>query len=89
MSEAGAVLGRAVILEVVVAVMVEEVARGARGTMGFFSGTVPVVEEVVAGLAAVVRVREAAVEEAVLRVVLVVVLGFVESTGREREESYS
>lgn len=72
MSGAGAVPGRAVVLEVVV----EEVARAARGS---FSGTVPVVEDGVAGLAAVVRVRDAAMVEAELRVVVVVVLGLVES----------
>lgn len=81
MSGPGAVLGRAVVLEaaVVVEAVVEEAARETRGTGGFFSGTEPVVEEGVAGLAAVVRVREAAVVEAELRVV--VVLGLVESTG--------
>lgn len=74
----GAVAGRAVLREAVVAV-VEEAARGARGTGGFFSGPVPAAEDVVAGLAAVVRVREAVVVvvEAVLRVV--VVLGLLES----------
>lgn len=75
MSGAGAVPGRAVVLEVVV----EEVARAARGS---FSGTVPAVEDGVAGLAAVVRVRDAAVVEAELRLVVVVVvvfLGLVES----------
>lgn len=74
----GAVAGRAVLREAVVAV-VEEAARGARGTGGFFSGPVPVAEDGVAGLAAVVRVREAVVVvvEAVLRVV--VVLGLLES----------
>lgn len=75
----GAVAGRAVLREAVVAV-VEEAARGARGTGGFFSGPVPAAEDGVAGLAAVVRVREAVVVvvEAVLRVV-VVVLGLLES----------
>ena len=63
----------------VVVEVAEEAARGTRGTGGFFSGTEPVVEEGVAGLAAVVRVREAAVVETVLRVV--VVLGLVESAG--------
>lgn len=83
MSGAGAVLGRAAVFEVVV--VVEEAARGARGTGGFFSGTVPVVEDGVAGLAAVVRAREAAVVEAVLRVVVVVVvaLGLAEVARRE------
>lgn len=56
MSGGGAVPGRAVTLEVVVVVVVEEIAREARGTGGFFSGTVPVVEDCVASLAAVVRV---------------------------------
>lgn len=81
-SGAGAVLGRAVVLEVVVVVaVVEEVVLVVRGTAGFFSGTVPLVEDGVAGLAAVVRVRDAAVVEAELRVV--VVLGLVESAGGE------
>lgn len=81
MSGAGAVLGRDVVLEAVVVVVVEEVARVARGTGGFFSGTVPVVEEGVAGLAAVVRVRNAAVAEVELRAAAaaVVVFGLVES----------
>lgn len=80
MSGAGAVLGRDVVLEVVVVLVVEEAARVARGTGGFFSGTVPVVEEGVAGLAAAVRVRDAAVVKVELRaVVVVVVFGLVES----------
>lgn len=83
----GAVLGRAVVLEVVVVVAaVEEAALAARGTAGFFSGTAPLVEDGVAGLDAVVRVRAAAVVEAELRVVVVVVvvvLGLVESAGGE------
>lgn len=80
MSGAGAVLGRDVVLEVVVVVVVEEVALAVRGTAGFFSGAVPEVEGAVAGLAAVVRVRDAAVVVTELRVV-VVVLGLVESAG--------
>lgn len=88
MSGAGAVPGRAVALEVVVVVVEEEVVRAARGTAGFFSGTVPVVEEGVAGLAAVVRVRDAAVVEAELRLVVVVVLGFVESAGGRVIQSF-
>lgn len=85
MSGAGAVPGRDVVLVVVVVevAVVEEAARGARGTGGFFSGTVPEVEDGVAGLVAVVRGREAVVVEPVLRVV--VVLDLVESAGRERE----
>lgn len=81
MSGAGAVLGRAVVLEAVVVAVVEEAARATRGTGGFFSGTEPAVEDGVAGLAAVVRVRDAAVVEAELRVVVVevVVLDLVES----------
>lgn len=88
MSGAGAVPGRVVVFELVV--VVEETARGARGTGGFFSGTVPAVEDGVAGLGAVVRVREAAVVEAVLRVVVVVVvaLGLAEVAGRERERVF-
>lgn len=86
-------LGRAVVLEVAVVVeaVVEEAARGARGTGGFFSGTVPEVEDGVAGLApaaAAVRVREAAV--VVLRAVLVVVevLGLVESGWHRERDGY-
>lgn len=85
-SGAGAEAGRAVVFEVVVVVL-KEATRGARGTGGFFSGTVPAVEDGVAGLADVVRAREAAVVEAVLRVVLVVVvvtLGLAEVAGRKR-----
>lgn len=85
-SGAGAVAGRAVVLEAVVAV-VEEAARGARGTGGFFSGAAPVLPDGVAGLDAVVRAREAAVAEAVLRVVAVVVLDLVESAGRREISS--
>lgn len=71
---------RAVVLEAAVVVAVEDVGLGARGTKGFFSGTVPEADEGVVGLVAVVRVREAAVVEAVSRlVVVVVVLGLVES----------
>lgn len=87
-SGAGAVAGRVVVLEVVVAVAAEteEAGRGARDTGGFFSGAVPAAEEdAVAGLAAVVRVREAVVVtvEAVLRVV--VTFGLLESAeGREQ-----
>ncbi len=82
MSGAGAVLGRAVVLEVVVVVDVaEEVARAARGTGGFFSGAVAAVEEGVAGLAAEVRVRAAAAVVAELRAAVVAVLGLVESAG--------
>lgn len=84
MSGAGAVLGRAVVLEALVVVLLvaaEEVGRAARGTGGFFSGTLPVVEDGVAALAAAaVRVRDAAVVETELRVPAVVeVLGLVES----------
>lgn len=77
----GAVPGRVVVLEVVVVVVVEGVALVARGTGGFFSA-VPEVEDVVAGFAAVVRVREAAVVETELRAVVVVVFGFAESAKR-------
>lgn len=80
MSGAAAVPGRAAVLEVVV-VVVKEVARVARDTGGFFSGAVPVVEDGVAGLAAVVRVRDAAAVGAKLLVV-VVVLGLVASAER-------
>lgn len=88
MSGAGAVLGRAVVLEVVVVVdVVEEAALAVRGTAGFFSGAVPEVEDAVAGLAAVVRVRDAAVVVTELRVV-VVVLGLVESAGGRVIQSF-
>lgn len=82
MSGAGAVLGRDVVLEAVVVVVdvVEEAALAVRGTAGFFSGAVPEVEDAAAGLAAVVRVRDAAVVVTELRVV-VVVLGLVASAG--------
>lgn len=89
MSGAGAVLGRDVVLEAVVVVVVEEGTRVARGTGGLFSGTVPVVEEGVAGLAAVVRVRDAAVVEVELRAAAAaaaVVFGLVESA---KGENYS
>lgn len=89
MSGAGAVAGRAVAFGAVV--VVEEAARGTRGTGGFFSGTVPAVEDGVAGLAAVVRAREAAVVGAVLRVVVVVVggaLGLAELARRERGRGF-
>lgn len=81
MSGAGAVPGRAVGLVAVLAVVdvVDAVGRGARGTRGFFSGAVAVVEDSVAGLAAAVRVRDAAVVEVVLLEVAEVVLGLVES----------
>ncbi|KAF3836179.1 hypothetical protein F7725_028737 [Dissostichus mawsoni] len=79
MSGAGAVPGRAAVLDVEVVVVVEEVVREVRGTKGFFSGAVPAVEEEGgAGLAAVGRVRDAARVEVVLRVVEVV-LGLVAS----------
>lgn len=80
-SGAGAVPGRAAVLEEVVVVVaaVEVAARGARGTAGFFSDTVPEVEDGVAGLAAVVRVREAVVVAAAPVLRVVVVLGLVES----------
>lgn len=79
-------LGRAVVLEVVLvaAAVVEEATLATRGTAGFFSGTEPAVEEDVAGLAAAVRVRLAAVVETELRVG-VVVLGLAESTGGRGE----
>lgn len=81
MSGAAPELGRAVVvLEAAAEAVVEEATRGTRGTGGFFSGTEPVVEEGVAGLVGVVRVREAAVVETELRVV-VVVLDLVESAG--------
>lgn len=81
MSGAAAVPGRAVVLEVVVVVVVvKEVARVARDTGGFFSGAVPVVEDGVADLAAVVRVRDAAVVGA--KLLVVVVLGLVVSAER-------
>lgn len=77
-SGAPAVPVRAVVLEAAAAaVVVEDVGLGARGTEGFFSGTV--LEDGVVGLVAVVRVREAAVVEAVSRLVVVVVLGLVGS----------
>lgn len=69
MSGAGAVAGRAAGLELAV------VGRAARGTGGFFSGTAPAVEEGVAALGPVVRGREAAVLDAALRVVALVVGG--------------
>lgn len=82
-SGAGAVPGRAAVLDVVVVVLaaVEEAGRGARGTEGFFSGTVAVEDDGVVSLGAVVRVREAAAVVAELRVVVVVVLGLLESAG--------
>lgn len=83
-SGAGAVPGRAAVLDVVVVVVVlaavEEAGRGARGTEGFFSGTVAVEDDGVVSLGAVVRVREAAAVETELRVV-VVALGLLESAG--------
>lgn len=85
MSGAGAALGRAVVLE---GAADEEAGRGVRGTVGFFSGAAPVVEEGVAGLAAVVLVREAAVVavEAVLRRVgALVALGLEGSAESESE----
>ena len=78
-SGAGAVLGRAALGRAALVA----VAVVARGTVGLFSSTEPVVEEGAAGLAAVVRVRGAAVVEVVLRVV-VVILGLVESAGGKR-----
>lgn len=79
MSGAGAAPGRAVVLVVMVEVF-EEVVRAVRVTRGFFSGTVPVVEDGVASLVVVVRGRDAVVLETELRVVVVmVVLGLVES----------
>lgn len=83
MSGAGAVLGRDVVLEAVVVVVdvVEEAALAVRGTAGFFSGAVPEVEDAAAGLAAVVRVRDAAVVVTELRVV--VVLGLVASAAED------
>ena len=84
-SAAGAVPGRVAVLEAAVAV-VEKAARGARGTVGFFSGTVP--EDGAAGLAAVSRVREALVVVVVVVVApalrVVVVLGLVESAERKK-----
>lgn len=57
-SEAGAVAGRLLVLVVVLAVVVVELTRGARGTGGFLSGTVLVVL-LVAVMGLVVRVRVA------------------------------
>lgn len=75
---------------VVVVDVVEEAVRGARGTEGFFSAAVPVLEETVAGLVVVVRVREAvAVLEVEVTLRVVVVLGLVESArGRRVEWSF-
>lgn len=91
MSGAGAVPGRAVVLEVVA--VVEEATRGARGTSGFLSAAVPAVEDGVAGLGAVVRVREAAAVEAVLRTaaaaaVAVEVLGLVELAVKKERDCF-
>ena len=81
---AGAVLGLAVGFKVAVVEDVpEEVGFAVRGTEGFFSGTVPVVEDGVAGLVVVVRLRKAAVVEVVVRVV-VIIFGLVESAGDEK-----
>lgn len=80
MSGSGAVPGRAVGLGVALAVVVA-VGRWVRGPRGFFSAAVAVAEDSVAGLVAVVRVRDAAVVEVVLLEVVEVVLGLVESAG--------
>lgn len=83
-SGAGAVAGRAVVRVVVLVVVVLELARGARGTGGFRSGKVVVVEVLVevAGLVARVRVV------LLLAVVegLEVVLGLVESVKVDYEK---
>lgn len=80
-SGAGAAPGRAVVLAVREEVF-EEVVRAVRVTRGFFSGTVPVVEDCVASLVVVVRGRDAVVLDTELRVVVEVeVLGLVESAG--------
>lgn len=86
-SGAVAVAGRAVVLEVlaVVVVVVEKVALGARGTMGFLSVTAPAVVEEELVFGAAVRVREAAVvAEAELRIAVVVLLGLLESATKVR-----
>lgn len=82
MSGAGAVPGRAAGLVAVLVVVdvIDEVGRVVRGTRGFFS-VVTVVEDGAAGLAAVVRVRDAVVVEDALLEAVVVVFSLVESAG--------
>lgn len=75
----GAVPGRVVVLEVVVVVVavVEEAGLVVRGTAGFFSGAVPLLEDGVVGLALAAAVRDAAVVvvvEAELRAVVFVLV---------------
>lgn len=78
-SGVGAVAGRLLVLVVVLVVAVVELARGARGTGGFLSGTVLVMLlVVVAGL--VVRVR-AGVLPVTVDGLAVVDLALVESMG--------
>lgn len=76
-SGAGTVAGRLLVLVVVLVVVVEELARGARGTGGFFSGTVLVVL-LVAVVGLVVRVR-VAVLLVMVDDLVVVDFGLVES----------
>lgn len=78
-SEVGAVAGRLLVLAVVLAVVVVvELARVARGTGGFLSGTVLVVL-LVAMVGLVVRVR-GAVLFVIVDGLAVIDLGLVEST---------